>query len=300
MADGAAHIPLQTPFLLDDLKVGEADPRGRVVLDILWAVDEFKIYKTPRGVSPFFSDDAEIARTQKDAYLSLGEDIAHFNHLIQTLIPTRFGFARDESASGPTLTEYERELARCLAQALLGKVEAAKGALATLRRRLERRISNRARVIHLGINVLLVLAVWATAYAISISGYEPRFGFKPLDIALAAIMGSVGALFSTAVGLQKMSCDPTMSTSMHWIYGAQRVLVGVLGAIIVYFGFQSGVLNGIFQTGPVTGVTPAPTETNLYWLAFVSVLAGFSERLVPNLLDARSDETSSRADGRRR
>lgn len=292
MADGGAHIPIKQQFLLDDLVVGSPDPRGRIVLDILWAVEEFKIYKTARGVSPFFSDDAELARDQKEAYLALGDDIAHFNHLIQTLIPTRLGFSRDEDASAPMLTEYERELARCLAQGLLGKTEDAQRALTILRHRLERRIANRARVIHLGINVILVLAVWLTAYLISISGYEPRFGFKPLDIGLAAIMGSVGALFSTAVGLQKMSCDPMISTSMHWIYGAQRVLVGVLGAIIVYFGFQSGVLNGIFQTGPITGAPPSPADTNLYWLAFISVLAGFSERLVPNLLDARANETA--------
>lgn len=293
MADGAPQITKpHEPFLMGDLLVGEPDPRGRKVLDILWSVEEFKIFKTERGISPFFSDDPAVARKQKEAYLAMGEDIASFNHLIQTLSPSGFRIGGGGGVGGPSLIEYERELARCIAQALLGHGESARTSLNGLQRRLGRQISNRARVIHLGINVLLVLGVWLAAYLISISGYQPRFGFEPKNITLAAIMGSVGALFSTAVSLQRMAVDPMVPLIMHWIYGGQRVLVGVLGAIILYFGLLSGVLEGILQT-PAAGVNRPPVVDN-HWLAFVSVLAGFSERLVPNLLDARVDASTAR------
>ena len=43
-------------FKLADLRAGDKDPRGRAVRDILWAVNEFKIYRADMGISPFFSD----------------------------------------------------------------------------------------------------------------------------------------------------------------------------------------------------------------------------------------------------
>ncbi len=101
------------------------------------------------------------------------------------------------------------------------------------------------------------------------------------------MMGGIGALFSTTVRLQLMAVDPMVSLSMHWIYGGQRVLVGVLGAIIIYFGFKSGIVDGLLR--PVAD-SSIPREIDLYWLAFISVLAGFSERLVPNLLDGKAND----------
>ncbi len=278
---------------LADLRVGGKDPRGRLVQDILWHVNEFKIYKTSSGVSPFFSDDPERGASQKLAYVELGPDIAAFNHLIHLMEPAKIP-ATDISVTVGDLSEdnrtlYERELARCIAQAFLGKTAEARVGLAALRKRLGATISNRARVVHLMISLVIAAFVWLLAFGLVDSGYEPRFGFDVKDIALSALMGSIGALFSTAVGLRQMEIDPSVSVSMHWVHGFQRMLVGMMGASIIYFGFTSGILTGLFQpagqTEPVQMVDP-------HWLAFISVLAGFSERLVPNLLDGQATEAT--------
>ena len=181
---------------------------------------------------------------------------------------------------------YERELARCIAQALLGEPDKALAALQDLRSRLASQISNRARVVHLGINLILVFSVFVIALLFAWSRYESAFDFETRELSLAIMMGAVGALFSTTVRLQSMSVDPTVTFLMHWVYGAQRVIVGSLGALAIYFGFKSGVVNGLFQPD-ATAIGPG-TEFNLYWLSFVCLLAGFSERLVPNLLDSQA------------
>lgn len=285
---GAVSAPRD--FKLDDLVKGQDDPRGRRVRDIFWSVNEFKIYKTDQGISPFFSDDPAVSKAQKLAYLGLGAGIADFNHLIHTLKPRTIPFTDHPiaggAAGGSSLVHYERELARCIAQALLGQAEIAKSSLADLRNRVAARISNRGRVVHLMINVLLVAAAVVGALAFAKSGYTSTFGFDVKEMGLAVMMGSIGALFSTTVRLQSMAVDPTVSQYMHWIYGTQRILVGALGALIIYYGFKSGVVNGLFQ--PLSGAVEATKTFDPYWLSFVCVLAGFSERLVPNLLDAKA------------
>lgn len=281
-------VPPKPPFLLDDLEVGKKDPRGRDVVDILWAVHDFKIYKTEWGISPFFADDDSINIEQRRIYLSMGADIAGFNHMIQTLRPITLGQTTlpQLPKRREAIIHHERELARCIAQVLTGDAEGARVALASLRDRLAAQIANRGRVIHLLINLALMASVWIIALLILDFGYQPRFGFEVKDIALAAVMGSAGALFSTAVGLKQMQIDPMVGRLMHWIYGGQRVLIGVMGAVFLYFGLKSGILDGLFQ--PLQGEVTAPATLDLHWLAFVSVLAGFTERLVPNLLDGRS------------
>lgn len=286
-------------FRLADLVKGVEDPRGRKVLDILWSVDEFKIYKTDQGISPFFSDNPQLSKRQKMAYIALGPDLAAFNHLIHTLKPRNIPFTDQTMGQGGigsvNLVHYERELARCIAQALLGQAEIARNSLTDLRRRLAARISNRGRVVHLMINVVLVAIAVAGAILFARSNYTSVFQFNVIETGLAIMMGSVGALFSTTVRLQSMEVDPTVSPSMHWIYGAQRVLVGALGALIIYYGFKSGVVAGLFQ--PVSGAVDLTQNFNPYWLSFVCVLAGFSERLVPNLLDTKAASIDEGAAG---
>ena len=99
-----------------------------------------------------------------------------------------------------------------------------------------------------------------------------------------------------------------------------RVIVGIVGAIIIYFFVGTGLIDGdlvpdttklSFQpalidstTDPKTGVTTlfgrptlaamVPTQ-NLALLIIWSFLAGFSERLVPNLLTTTSERIEERA-----
>lgn len=297
-------------FRLDDLKAGEKDPRGRLVLDILWSVKEFRIYKTEQGINPFFSDNDETAAKQKESYLALGEDIATFNHLLQKLPPQLFlRYFKPADSTTATRAQFERELARCMATAFLDKAETAKTGLASVMKRLERIIINRARVIHLVVNIALVMLVWLVMFNESewlqyLSGLifwslGKIFSFDQTAIPLTLAMGSLGALFSTAISLKDMDIDPAVSIRMHWVYSSIRVLVGALGAFFLYLGFQSGILSGLFRTQPAL-FTPPPEGAGtvliksaseyFYWLCFVSIIAGFSERLVPNLLKARAEQ----------
>lgn len=292
------QLPTAEPmsFKLTDLEVGGPDPRGRVVRDVLWTLDEFKIYKTDFGIFPFFSDNKPLAEIQRLRYLQL-ENIADFNHLVNAVQPFYVPFTRipilRRGAVHSSQVQYERELGRCLAQALLGHADTANKALSKLGDRLAVRISNGARVWHLFINVLLVSLLTLGAFYVVNSSYTPKFGFDPInlrEICLTVMMGGVGALFSTTVRLQSMVVDATVPIYMHWVYATQRVIVGALGALILYFGFKSGVITALFE--PATGAATPLEEYSPFWLSFVAVLAGFSERLVPNLLNSKAQDAA--------
>ena len=229
-----------------------------------------------RGGPPDRAERGHHAVEQRQRYLELGPELANMNHLIHMLRHRRFWSKDpDDKATDPTIVFYEREIARGIAQAMTGKPEEGKATLTALSRRLEKLLRNKGRVIYLSVCVAAALAVAllaSVALASSIS-------IDRNQLALAIIMGAVGALLSTATGLRRLKIDASSTPSMNWIYGGQRMLVGVLGAVVVYLALRAGVATDLL---PGVGAT----ETlDPYKLAFVSVLAGFSERMVPNLLD---------------
>ena len=280
-------------FPLRKIEIGVKDKRGREILDVLWAVNDFKIYKTAWGINPQFSDNINVAKQQIERYLALGSELSELNHLIQLMEPWMLRVWRKirrwiskESVAHTTSIYYEREMARAIAQALTGDVDKGKTDLKTLAERLEKRVRNRGRVIYFAVCLLLSMTVVIPAIILLPDENDTLRS----EVMLAAMMGSIGALLSTAVGLRSLMIDATATLFMNLVYGGQRMLVGVLGAIVVYVALRAGIALEILPS--VEGGTPIDSRLDRYELAFVSVLAGFSERLVPNLLDRNGDSSS--------
>ena len=290
-------------FPLSDLKEGAPDKRGKEVTDILWAVHDFKIYKTDKGISPQFSDDPALAETQRENYLSLGPELADLNQQINLMkaglaravawVTHLFGLPEDARHN-----YYEQETARGIAQALSGQPDKGRETLSDLINRISKRLSNVLRVLYFTICVVATVAITVglTIYTEQMSSpaTETILGLNMFDVSVAAVMGSLGALLSTAIGLRSLSIDPTATLTINITYAIQRMLVGVLGAVILHIALKSGLVNNLLGTTQNT-VAEGNTAGKL---AFLSVLAGFSERLVPNLLD-RSAERHSK-DGNRK
>jgi hypothetical protein len=263
-----------------ELIIDQPDGRGRKVLDILWRVTDFAIYKTELGVNACFSDDTAKKATQMTNYLAIQQELARMNYLIHL-----------SGHRAATVTYYEREMASGIAQSLMGNPSEAKAILAAASDRLEKKLQNRGRVKY------FLSCLFATL-AISSAVYITGFHLTPSDdgtvdgwvkeIVVAMVVGSLGALLSTSIGLRDLRVDVFVDWRMHFLYGALRVLVGVLGALTLFLAVKSGIALGAIVTdgGTPSGVGDNPAEPlDLYKLAFISVLAGFSERLVPSLLD---------------
>ena len=98
------------------------------------------------------------------------------------------------------------------------------------------------------------------------------FGKRLFDIIMGAGAGGAGALLSVLIGARNYTPDTSTAQRIHWFQGAARILAGTLGAVIVALAIKGNLLLGQF----------AP-NSDLF--LFVCMAAGWSERLVPNLIE---------------
>ena len=273
----------------------QRDEIGRLIVEdpnVLWNGSDFRVYRTARGINPEFADNTAISRRQRERYLTLGEELAQLNHLIHLLSHSWLQALGFKSMQGRDLNRpyYEDEMVRGIVQAVAGDVTQGKATLEALAGRLEKRLCNKGRVTYFGVclivTVLVAFAAW-TVWFSSTGAIQ--------EIALVAAAGAIGALLSSAAGLRALKIDPGATLFMNWIYGGQRMLVGVLGAVVLYLALRAGLATELIPGLPEAGAgaaLPKPAPLDPHKLAFVSILAGFSERLVPNLLDRRGDRAA--------
>lgn len=274
-------------FPLARLVIGRPDKRGHEVRDILWAVSEFKIYLTGKGVAVHFADDPKVCRTQTRQFLDLGPELANLHALMDILGHNRRPLSlpwRTEQPPDPDANRvYHREMARGIAQALTGNPKQGKATLEALAKRVEKKLRDRARVVYFAICLAVTVVIGGLASLLAWASEQQHVE----EIALVALCGSIGALLSTAAGLKRLRPGAAAGLLMSWVYGLQRMLVGVLGAVVFYFALRSGIVTEIVPSGAETPDVNEPFE--LHKLAFLSVLAGFSERMVPDLLNRNAN-----------
>lgn len=297
---GVKQTISEGPNNYEMVALGATDRQGREVTAIISDTSEYKVYATPDGT--FFAPDENLtsAPGMKKQFLEISDDIAAFEHQLFVYAPDYYGSDSKQRRMRKFrgARAYERELGNCIGKAMSDDIPGAKASLRRLRDRMSAQRGHKTRVMHLGINLVLALLIWVVAIGVVVLDIQTTFGFNVKQICVAAFMGSFGALFSTAVRLYSMKVDPLVSGLVQIIYASQRILVGVLAAIILLFGFQSGILQNVLQPpgagGDGTLALEADKVVNLYWLGFVSVLAGFSERLVPNLLSSQTERIEER------
>jgi hypothetical protein len=158
-----------------------------------------------------------------------------------------------------------------LAEALWASIDGSAGDHVTapfqaIRNRLETRWRRLATVFYLvGAAVILLVSLIPVLYFLIVPTGLVRL------VAAAVSGGAAGALLSILQRLPRLEVDPS-SPLWYWsLEGSVRALLGMLSGMIicalvtrdVVFGFTKGTVSGLFLAG---------------------VLAGFVERLIPNLL----------------
>lgn len=311
---GLFDVPVPQPFNFTHLKIGDQDDRGAKIAEILWTGENFAVYKTEDdSIRPAYANDQTQRQSQRAWFLAIARASSDFHFLIEMLERNERGAHRSPF--------YKRQYARLLAQTLSGHPQEATDELRRLVLRLERQLQNQSRIVHFFAVCTLAAIVAGSAGALlfvlevigSIDIEDGRISigdflsavfsseapeipgaehsqdqvFSVRYILLAIMMGSIGTLFSTAAGLRTLAVDATVTNAMQRSYAMQRVLIGGLGALVLYFAIESGVFSGLFGFGG-TESRPEPA-----WMVFFFILAGFSERMVPNLLSGKVEGLSA-------
>jgi hypothetical protein len=133
------------------------------------------------------------------------------------------------------------------------------------------------------------------------SGAEPvSRWWSHLALYIALISGALGAFFSRLILLQRDWSNLALhEVCFHseWAYALLRAGMGICGALILYYFFQSGLINGsifphvdklavnlIAADPPAVHIAFTAPSRDLALLTVWCFLGGFSEVLVPGLL----------------
>jgi hypothetical protein len=200
-------------------------------------------------------------------------------HEIVGSVLNRVGYleARSESLLDPThVLPFRRLLGESLARALLErKSENALGMLDLAEKYMIARGDERARTWYLSAATIvtmfltIVLAIiWSRRGSMTTALGENGF-----QVVIGAGVGSLGALLSIITRSNKISMDASAGWKVHYLESAARVVVGVVGALLVTLAIKANL------------VLPSNSAANsLPLIMLICIIAGASERLVPNLI----------------
>jgi len=257
---------------LHELKIGGYDQRGRKILDILWSTKDYVIFRHASGLSPHFSDDDSVAQRQRLAYAAIGPQLSKVNALRSTTV------WRAES--------IDREIARSIYQSLEGDIESAKRILDGVGTRLQNLINIQGRLQY-QISCLLTALMFAFVYL----AIYYCFDEKTLDhlslvrFASVAFWGALGGFLSISIGLNKVTIDADADRRINAIAGSSRIVIAVVGSIFVYLTIVSELA--------LTSLNLLKSDAAIY---AISMAAGFSEKLVPDILRGLSIDGSEKND----
>jgi hypothetical protein len=136
----------------------------------------------------------------------------------------------------------------------------------------------RACIITAGSITLLVAILWYFR-----DGVTPRLTTPVFQMVMNAGAGAMGALLSVLLSTRVASSEAASSEYIHNFLGAAKILAGTLGAVVIGLALRSGLLGASLVT--------ASTNPELVWL--FCMIAGTSERFVPNFIERIESTTLS-------
>lgn len=94
------------------------------------------------------------------------------------------------------------------------------------------------------------------------------------EIIISSFFGGIGAFLFTIKGLKEYKADVVISKNIHRVDGILRVFYGLIAGAIIAICIKSNLFLGFVQD----------IDKSIYVYAFLGVVAGASEVLIPNLI----------------
>lgn len=266
-----------------DIRIGATDSAGAIVETVFAHRSPlYAVYRTKDRLLIHFADDPVEEEIQRKAIAYLGPLRGHINGLIDGW---RTGHDLADRAKA---SAFERRVADALIVAMEGQPETAKLLLEDIKADAYDVRVSRARFLYLIaacltllITVIPILVVTSDWYARSVF----PFGSYTSPLWLAAASGAFGAFFSIAIGIRNRTVLPDLRTGDNSADAVLRVVIGVIAATVLIFLLQSGVVGTpTFGNRTVELGAKAPAIYSWTMVVVVAFVAGFLERLVPDLL----------------
>jgi hypothetical protein len=286
VADGLAAPGTDRPKIsVSDIRRNSLDSRGEKIDFVFFMIrDCFAIYWCNGRIMVQYADKDEVYKSQVENIAELFPLRDRLQYLVSDLPEIQSGSERDVPHA------YEWQIAESLRLGLVGQKDAAKRTMeAAIENVVAQRVSD-GRTSYLVWAGTLVLGAIALLGAVAVGmgyflGYTPeqlRPGLGYLMLATGS--GAMGAMLSTAIALR----DRTVGTDgwkSNGVDSGTRIMIGVISAALLYTLLESNLLSNFYVS--IDQLSKGQT-TQIWNVALVvGFLAGFVERLVPNLLEKK-------------
>jgi hypothetical protein len=260
------------------LAVGQTDGQGYPVNYIYTKfAPVYAVYRSDVRVVIQFADDAAVQAVQRQKMAGLAQNRGVVSGLID-------GW-RQNKRNKLKVWAFDRRVADALIVGLEGEIDNANAILLQIRDDIIAERKAWARFLYLiwsgggclGLSILAGMV--ASVLALLDNRHVDPVAYQLL---IGVGFGSLGAFFSIAIGLQKRSIDLDLLMKNNIIDSVVRILIGAIAAVVLLAMVSAGIVSvtlGKFSLGD--GTSP-------HWLVtlIVCFLGGFSERLVPDLLQS--------------
>ncbi|HYH17834.1 MAG TPA: hypothetical protein VD995_04380 [Azospirillum sp.] len=261
----AAWASLDAPIRVADIHIGNLDSR-HVEITYVYAAKpgEYAVYYAG-DVQVQYADDPATEKQQRQNMQALAPVRAELNALLK-------GWKEPVA--------YYWKIAYGLLLALDGDSQAGKDALTAAKNELLLDRAAAGRLEYLawaagaGAVMLIILAIASRLYP---------FTQTADNLWLAAKAGLVGAAFSIALGIRGRSVGLDIDRADNITDGVLRLGIGVISAGVLLLLIGSGVVPNV----KVGDATLSGGQMTWQMVLIVGFVAGFLERLVPDILDKR-------------
>jgi hypothetical protein len=286
-ADGAKSC--SDVHLLKDLRIGKPDKLGNKVREILWIEKNYAVYSTDQGVYVQFSDCEEKEREQRDRFTQICPELCELRYLTTQMKGWGWG-AWITGHRRHTL--YEHNMAQALMLMMEDKVKPAKAIAEKALAMAVHRVTNDntiryARACFVTGSIAIAFGAAALWWAYT-SHHAEAMKWGPY--VMGAMFGAIGAMFSIAMRLEAFDLKPCNESRMNYWMSAIRVVMGIMSAVALLL-FADTLLGDVLAkfTGSgkhITDPIGPDAENMVIWqaVALLGFIAGFAERLIPNLL----------------
>ncbi len=277
-------------FSVEDVVQGQRDSNNREVLDVYARqADRYAVYQTERRVVIAYSDDPLVQKIQRKRLAALAVQRSEIDGMLGPWREKSAGYNRLVQ----TALQFDMRVASALIEALEGEVDTARAILAQIKADIGGEMASRARLSYVCwtmVSALAVLSVCLIVFAVSDRFLGQKLIPDSDRLKLLAGMGTgiLGALYSIATRIEQRALSNDLRRLDSFTDSFVRLSLGAMGAFIFICFLISGAIEINFGADIRPGADGKGGANFIYLVLIAGFLAGFVERLVPDLLNSYS------------